>query len=275
MSNRNDPDLFPKLRLVTMRKHAERLAKFISHLGISLESITLHHADPIHWPKQHYLMLFRIREIKVPQEGEEVGTEWQLLSTAKSYLQNFLCQPKLFEGFEEVYSTPQDEPLFYDAFKSQPGLLQKEWVFVFNTEPGLHGDYYWIKDLSGEFFWELYAQNKSSENLCDIAKEVNEEAEFLYGAILQYLHDQDLDITTTARSSEVYEALIEVRPGLNLKHLGSIPVSRAYCTLKSSNPRKNFIEKMIQLVAEEKGQKISLSKAGELCRQVKTESPSK
>ena len=98
------------------------------------------------------------------------------------------------------------------------------------------------------------------------AREVREEAEKLYRAILKHLRYNGINITN-ALSSEIYAALIEELPQLELPHLGRLTIPELVCSLKSKDPRQNFIQKMIQFWAKEsKNRKITLDAAKALSK---------
>lgn len=109
----------------------------------------------------------------------------------------------------------------------------------------------------------LIADQKAQPSFEDTVEEVGREAEALYKEIKKHLHYERLDITT-ASGADIYHALIEVMPELELKHLGSIEIPMDLCSLKTGSPRQNFIEKIIQLFAKSKGKSMSLQVAGEL-----------
>jgi hypothetical protein len=97
-----------------------------------------------------------------------------------------------------------------------------------------------------------------------IGSEVGQEAEALYAAIAKQLKDPGPPITK-AQQAEIYGALKYVLPEQPyLKHLSNIEIPSHLCALKMSNPRKNFIEKMIQFVAKKHGYKLNLDEAGAL-----------
>jgi hypothetical protein len=97
-----------------------------------------------------------------------------------------------------------------------------------------------------------------------IANEIGTEAEFLYSGIRKDLRDGGSNITAKASQTDIYESLQKVLPELKLKHLASIEIPRDLCTLKKGNPKKNFIEKIIQLFAKIQGKKITLEEAASL-----------
>jgi hypothetical protein len=106
-------------------------------------------------------------------------------------------------------------------------------------------------------------------SLEDLAEATKREADTLYTAIKAELHDTGLDVTT-ASMLEIHGSLQAVLPDLKLQYLSQISIQADSCCLKKSNPKQNFEQKMVQLVAARHGYgRISLAKAEELCRDKK------
>jgi len=181
MQNRNDPDLFPKIRFATLQKYADSWAGFMRGIGISLKSIALYKPPVQYWPTFDYLVLFRVHHIGnrslMPEDirvcleslpiphGENSyetaqafsinkadlpNSKWslqqQIMAEGKIYLNVPLFFLGLFYGFSEVY---RDPPI------DLKGCLQTEWVFMFSTAPD-HKEYYWITDLPSHLCWIIY-----------------------------------------------------------------------------------------------------------------------
>lgn len=159
----------------------------------------------------------------------------------------------------------QQEELLMEA-ESLEAEFSADVYASLNLTPFEHAEF--IASLSGAFFRRdqiepLIADKKPQPPFEDTVEEVGREAEALYKEIKKHLHYERLDITT-ASGADIYHALIEVMPELELKHLGSVEIPMDLCSLKTGSPRQNFIEKIIQFFGKSKGKSMSLKVAGEL-----------
>jgi len=133
----------------------------------------------------------------------------------------------------------------------------------------LEGKYPALVANKDHLYGEAQEQNQTAQpkgpelSLRELAEEVRHEADTLYRAILRDLHDNGITITT-ASMQEIHDSLNEVLPELKLHHLRKTLIQPPSCALRKNNPRKDFIEKMIQLVAMKCGHKITLDQVKEL-----------
>jgi hypothetical protein len=125
-----------------------------------------------------------------------------------------------------------------------------------------------IASLSGAYFRRdqiepFITDQKPEPSFEEIVEEVGREAEALYKEIKKDMRYKGLDIMDGV-SREIHNSLIEVRPDLKLQHLDSLDIPLDLCTLKRSNPKRSFIEKIIQLFAKSRGRKITQEDAADL-----------
>ncbi len=106
------------------------------------------------------------------------------------------------------------------------------------------------------------AEESGQVSIKTLAEEVGREADSLYKGIMENLHYNGQNITT-ASQFEIHRSLTEVLPELHLSHLEGIEISQDLCALKSKDPRRNFVEKLIQIVFRNKGQQITLEQAAD------------
>jgi len=123
MPERNNPDFFPRLRLDTLQKHANRWAAFLFDKfdALPLESITLYSA----LPDKPYMVLFTFR---VPADLKN-----PLFSQLNDYLTDPRIRTAMICDLEEVY---KESP--------NPDFLDREWQFRFMEPINLDQTYSWV-----------------------------------------------------------------------------------------------------------------------------------
>jgi hypothetical protein len=189
----NDPDLFPDLHCVNLKKHASKWA-------ISAESIDVCHivdatAKKLHGRAQR-IELPLLRKISLHQaiaSGYPFPGRRYLILFSFDLEAVTTDQRKALHAFRNLLSNPYQQPIgklhpifmhLEECYKSSPkdGFLRRDWYFTLGVRVDLKPEP-WAGSLSANQFWTLFENGGAGNGEYAKVKQVAQEFERFWNAL--------------------------------------------------------------------------------------------